>query len=107
MELPIRVIDKPEHCKGLHIHYKPIHFINQCAVSGVYEVCEIEIEYTPSSKLLEIQSFRKCFEQPQHSLIEQIASDVKQELQNKLSPIDLKVVVRLIDNKLTPWEVVA
>ena len=88
------------------IKYEKIKpFKNICVVTGVLEECNIEIEYIPNKKVLEIASYREFFEQKFNMYIEEIAETVFKTISELIEPKYLRVSVFLEDSNLTPWSV--
>ena len=79
-------------------------FINKCVVNHTLEKLNIKVEYTPNDKLLDIVSYREYFEtETFNDLLENIVNDVYFKLNALLQPKSLKVILYLVDDKLTPW----
>ena len=101
----MKTIDKTfsKKCR-IKIHkIKP--FINICRVTGKKEKCNVEVEYCPNFKFIELESFREYFKQEFNEYIEDLCLKVFNQINYLISPRELKVTVFLIDEKLTPWEV--
>ena len=80
-------------------------FINQCKVSGELEMCNIELSYVPNKYVIELDSYRKYFEEGFNEYIEKIAENVFNHIDKLIKPKKLFVKVYLIEKSLTPWSV--
>lgn len=88
------------------IKLEKIHpFLNTCVVTGGSENVNVEVEYSPDHKLLEVVSYRKSFAQEFNESMEKLCSDVFDSLWNVLEPRWLKVTIYLDEARLTPWHV--
>ena len=81
-------------------------FFNKCKVSGINEMCNIEISYIPDKYVLELASYRTFFEQGFNLYIEELAEMVYDKISSLIHPKELRVEVFLIEPRLTPWSVV-
>ncbi|MCA9496153.1 MAG: hypothetical protein KC589_04375 [Nanoarchaeota archaeon] len=81
-------------------------FINICKITGKEELCNITIRYIPNEYILEIGSYREYFNKVFNEYIEDICSNVYDELNSLLQPLELEVIVYLEEGEgLTPWRV--
>lgn len=87
------------------IHFARIRpFKNICKVTGVEELCNIEVEYIPDEKVIDIVDYRAFFNRTFNELIENIAGVVWDEIWTSASPKWLKVTAYLEGNPhLTDW----
>lgn len=89
-----------ENKKEISVHFDRIRpFSNVCAVTGVKELCNIVVDYTPSDKVIDIVDFRKYFEGGFNELIEDIAIKVFEEIVKSANPKKLRVQVFLEGNE--------
>ena len=97
-----------EHKEDVTIHFDRIKaFKNVCKVTGVTENCNVVVDYVPSDKVIDIVDYRKYFERDFNALIEEIAQDLFQYIDNLIKPKKLKVQVFLENNEhLTDWSVI-
>ena len=80
-------------------------FINRCKVTNVKETCNVEIEYVPNKKLIELNSWRDYFKKEFNDYLEVIALNVFEDIIKYINPKKIKVTIFLEDKKLTPWNV--
>ena len=93
--------------KHMEIRLKKIKpFINVCRVTKQREECNIEVDYMPRNKCIELGAYRKFFaEQVFEMYIEEMAETIFNALWEKLDPRALRVRIYLDDESLTPWVV--
>lgn len=84
-------------------------FRNVCAVTGEKEWCNVEVEYRPNGKVLDIVSYREYVQTViggGRSLIEDIAEKIYNEIKTSIEPSWLRVRVFLEGNpNLSDWHV--
>lgn len=81
-------------------------FSNTCLVNSLKEDINVEMQYIPNNKVLDIVSYRKYFENKvYHDLLENILIEIFETLNKLLSPKYLKVTLFLEDSRLTPWSI--
>ncbi len=91
--------------RGGRIRFERIKpFENICKVTGVKELCNVVLEYEPDGRVIDIVEWRKYFEQGFNLLIEDICSQVLEEVWNSAAPKYAKVTIYLEGNPhLTDW----
>lgn len=83
------------------------NFKNKCKVTGYLEDINIEIEYIPNNKVVELDSYREYFYSTVfNEYIETLANIIFEKIYNLLSPQYLKIEIFLLDKQLTPWSVI-
>jgi len=83
-------------------------FVNICQVTKQKEYCNVEVEYSPNGKIIELGSYRRYFASGFKMLIEDICSQVYRDIMTEINPKFLKVTIYLLKDekqKLTPWSV--
>ena len=91
----------------LKIHIEKIEpFSNICIVNDLKEEINVEMEYIPHNKVLDIVSYREYFKNKVYNdLLENVLNEIFESLNDLLSPKYLKVTLYLEDNRLTPWSI--
>ena len=81
-------------------------FQNICKVTGVKEWVNVEVEYIPRRKYIDIVDYRLWFQQDFNLLIEDIAERLFKEITTSAEPEWLKITIYLEGNpNLTDWSV--
>ena len=80
-------------------------FVNTCVVTGGCENVNVEVEYIPKKKLLEVVSYRKQFDREFNESMEKMCEKVFDALMRDVEPEWLKVTIYLTEERLTPWSV--
>ena len=80
-------------------------FVNTCVVTGGNENVNIEVEYIPKDKLLEVVGYREQFAREFNESMEMMCSKVFEALMRDVEPEYLKVTIYLDEERLTPWNV--
>lgn len=72
----------------------------QCSISKIVEGVIIKLRYIPSDVLLEVSSFRKCFENKHLEItFEELVSGIYEHLNHLLLPVNLYVEVEKTSEK--------
>ena len=101
----MKIIDNPCSVR-MSISIKKIKpFVNVCKVTGQKENCNVEIEYIPDRRLVELASYREYFEKGFNEYIEKLCENVFNELEKLLQPKYLRVRIYMDEATLTPWHV--
>lgn len=104
----MRTIEFKNKFKPLIRYGRVKPFLNTCPVTGEKEWCNVEVEYKPTDKVLDIVSYRKYIETVTGGgmLIEDIADKIFNEINNLINPSSLMVRVYLEGNPhLSDWSV--
>ena len=80
-------------------------FVNTCVVTGGNENVNIELEYIPKNKLLEVVSYREQFNREFNESMEKMCSEVYEAFMRDVEPEWVKVTIYLDEERLTPWNV--
>ena len=90
----------------MHIKLDKIKpFVNTCVVTGGCENVNIEVEYIPGDKLLEVVNFRENFNREFNESMEKMCEKVFDAFMRDVEPRWLKVTIFLDEVRLTPWHV--
>lgn len=80
-------------------------FVNTCVVTGGCENVNIEVEYTPKNKLLEVVAYREQFNREFNESMEKMCETVYDAFMRDVEPEWLRVTIYLDEERLTPWHV--
>jgi NADPH-dependent 7-cyano-7-deazaguanine reductase QueF len=80
-------------------------FYNICPVTKLKEEMNIEVVYSPDEYVLELGSYREFFRKNFDCYVEDIAQQTFNEIQEKITPLQLSVKVYMEEETLTPWSV--